>query len=186
LFKKCLTTRSRIDIVLALGAFFWGDFMPDIAAVSQVLARYVRATDRRDGEAVARLFVEDGTIEIRWHNSGTPQPLGKLRGRQQISMATAQMILPHPERGFSHHTTMDHIVTIKDDEAEIDAQFIVYNTQGAACPETGWPAGAFGVQGTVTPVGAGYYLSKLIRVDGEWFMREHCIDLDLPMVMGSR
>ncbi|MBR0696117.1 nuclear transport factor 2 family protein [Bradyrhizobium lablabi] len=155
--------------------------MSDVLAPSQVLARYVRATDRRDGEAMARLFIENGTVEIYWFNSGDPQLLGRLEGRQQIGWAVANMMRPHPERGFSHHTTMDHIVTIDGDTAEIDAQFIVYNTLGAARPAAGWPDGATGAQGTVTPIEAGYYRSKLIRVDGEWRIAAHRIDLDLPM-----
>jgi len=155
--------------------------MSDEAAVSQVLARYVRATDRRDAEAMSALFVEQGTVEMAWFNSGDPQPLGRLVGREQIAWAVANMMAPHPARGFSHHTTMDHIVTIDGDEAVIDAQFIVYNTLGADRPAAGWPAQAHGAQGTVTPIEAGYYRSRLIRVDGVWRIVEHRIDLDLPV-----
>jgi hypothetical protein len=154
--------------------------MTDIAGVSQVLARYVRAADRRDSEAVERLFVENGTVEMRWFNSGTPQPIGRLEGRQKIAWAVANMMPPHPERGNSHHTTMDHIVTIDGDHAELDAQYVVYNTVGAARPETGWPAGAFGAQGTIAPASAGYYRLKLDRIDGEWRIAELRIDFDLP------
>jgi hypothetical protein len=155
-------------------------YMTDIAKVSQVLARYVRAADRRDSEAVERLFVENGAVEMRWFNSGAPQPIGRLEGRKKIAWAVANMIPPHPERGNSHHTTMDHIVTIDGDLAELDAQYVVYNTVGAARPETGWPAGAFGAQGTITPASAGYYRLKLVRVDGEWRIAELRIDFDVP------
>jgi hypothetical protein len=160
--------------------------MTDAAKVSQVLARYVRAADRRDGEAVAALFVENGAVEMRWHNGGVPQPIGRLEGRERIAWSVANMIQPHPERGFSHHTTMDHIVSIDGDQADLDAQFIVFNTLGAARPQTGWPADAFGAQGTVTPGGAGYYLLKLVRVDEEWRIAELRIDFDLPMALPGR
>ena len=155
--------------------------MSDVAAVSQVLARYVRATDRRDGRAMGALFVEDGTVEMFWFNSGNPQPLGQLAGREQIAWAVANMMVPHPALGFSHHTTMDHIVTIDGDDAEVDAQFIVYNTLGANRPETGWPKNAQGARGAVMPIEAGYYRSKMKRVDGEWRIVTHRIDLALPV-----
>jgi hypothetical protein len=158
----------------------------EMEKVSQVLARYVRAADRRDSEAVERLFVDNGVVEMRWFNSGNPQPIGRLEGRKKIAWAVTNMIPPHPERGNSHHTTMDHIVTINGDHAELDAQYVVYNTVGAARPPTGWPAGAFGAQGTITPSSAGYYLLKLVRVDGEWRIAEMRIDFDVPWAFPAR
>lgn len=154
--------------------------MTDISKVSQVLARYVRAADRRDSEAVERLFVENGAVEMRWFNSGAPQPISRLEGRKKIAWAVANMMPPHPQRGNSHHTTMDHIVSIDGDHAELDAQYVVFNTIGAARSETGWPAGAFGAQGTITPASAGYYRLKLVRVGGEWRITELRIDFDVP------
>ncbi|MBI4984634.1 MAG: nuclear transport factor 2 family protein [Rhodocyclales bacterium] len=158
----------------------------EIAKVSQVLARYVRAADRRDSEAVERLFVENGAVEMRWFNSGAPQPIGRLEGRKKIAWAVANMIPPHTQRGNSHHSSMDHIVTINGDRAELDAQFVLYRTVSAARPETGWPPGTSGNQGTIRADNAGYYRLKLVRVDGDWRIAEMIIDHDLPFVPARR
>jgi SnoaL-like domain len=155
--------------------------MSDIEAVRQILARYVRAADRRDGAAMASLFVENGIIEISHNDGGHLVPIGRLEGRDQIAQAVTGMMRPHPERGWSHHATFDHIIEIDGDVAEVDAQFIVYNTAGAVKPSAGWPAGAFGAQGTVTPVEAGYYRPTLRRINYHWRIQRHRIDLDLPM-----
>ena len=41
-----------------------GEAMSEERAVQQVLARYVRGTDARDGAAVAAVFTEDGRVEM--------------------------------------------------------------------------------------------------------------------------
>jgi hypothetical protein len=155
--------------------------MLDHEAVREVLSRYVRAADRRDGAAMAALFVEHGVVEISHNNDGQLEPIGRLEGREQIAHALASMMTPHPKRGWSHHTTFDHIIDIDGDRAEIDAQFIVYNTVGTARPPNGWPPGAFGAQGTVIPIEAGYYRPILLRADGQWYIEKQRIELDLPM-----
>jgi len=55
--------------------------MSEERAVQQVLARYVRGTDARDGAAVAAVFTEDGRVEISYNNSGKSEALGELVGR---------------------------------------------------------------------------------------------------------
>ena len=61
--------------------------MSEERAVQQVLARYVRGTDARDGAAVAALFTEDGRVEISYNNSGKSEVLGELVGREAIAAA---------------------------------------------------------------------------------------------------
>jgi hypothetical protein len=56
--------------------------MSEERAVQQVLARYVRGTDARDGAAVAAVFTEDGRVEVSYNNSGKLEPLGELVGRE--------------------------------------------------------------------------------------------------------
>jgi hypothetical protein len=34
------------------------------------------------------------------------------------------MMKPHPSRGWSHHTTHDHIIDVNGDDATLDAQFV--------------------------------------------------------------
>ncbi|AXI78785.1 nuclear transport factor 2 family protein [Peterkaempfera bronchialis] len=155
--------------------------MDDERAVAQVLARYVRAADHRDGAAMSALFVEDAVVEIYYSNGGTREKLAEITGAEAIGNAVAGMMVPHPPRGWSHHTTQDHLVEVDGDEAALDAQFVVFSIQGDERPADGWPAGAFGAQGTITPIESGYYQPRLRRVDGAWRIVHHTILLDQPM-----
>jgi hypothetical protein len=77
--------------------------MSDELAVQQVLAHYVRAHDRRDGAAMARLFTLQGRVEIFYNNAGELEPLGELTGREAIADAVVHMMKPHPPREWSHN-----------------------------------------------------------------------------------
>ncbi|WP_263356389.1 nuclear transport factor 2 family protein [Acidicapsa ligni] len=155
--------------------------MTDERAVQQVLAKYVRGTDARNGAAVAAQFTPDGRVEIFYSNSGDLQPLGVLVGHDAIVGAVANMMRPHPPRGWSHHTTHDPIIEVNGDEAQMDAQFIVFNVVGKERPATGWPEGVTGAQGTVTPIESGYYRPTLRRIDGVWKFETLRIVLDIPL-----
>ncbi|NML76963.1 nuclear transport factor 2 family protein [Rhizobium sp. S-51] len=155
--------------------------MSDRSDVIEVLSRYVRAADHRDPVAMAALFLPDAVVEIFHGIGGALTKLGELAGAETIGGAVRNMMAPHPARGWSHHTTFDHIVTINGDDASIDAQFIVYNTVGHRLPDAGWPAGVNGAQGSITPVESGYYRPVLGRVDGSWRIAHHVIVHDLPM-----
>jgi ketosteroid isomerase-like protein len=149
--------------------------------VQHVFARYVRAADRRDGAALSELFADDGTVEIFYNRAGNPELIAKLAGAEAIGQAVAGMMKPHPERGWSHHTTHDHVIKVDGDDATLDAQFVVFNVVGAERPAAGWPDGASGAQGTITPIESGYYQPRLRRVDGTWKITSHRIVLDLPV-----
>jgi hypothetical protein len=155
--------------------------MSERHAVQEQLARYVRATDHRDGAAMAKLFAPDGRVELFYANRDTHQLIGELIGREAIASAVANMLKRHPPRGWSHHTTLDHIIEIDGDRATIDAQFIVYSVQGAERPSEGWPADAFGAQGTVRPIESGYYRPILRRTSEGWLFETHRIYMDIPM-----
>jgi len=155
--------------------------MSEERAVQQVLAKYVRGADARDGAAVAALFTDAGRVEISYNNSGKLEPLGELVGREAIAGAFSNMMQPHPARGWSHHTTQDHIIEVDGDNATIDAQFVVFEVRGKERPATGWPEGAFGVQGTVTPIESGYYRPVLRRVDGMWKIETLRIVMNIPL-----
>lgn len=148
--------------------------------VREVLARYVRAVDQRSPQAMAKVFAKDGEVSI-YVGQQSPQQIGHLAGAEEIAAAVSGMMPAHPDRGWTHHTTTDHIIEIDGDTALMDAQFIVYYTLGANQPDAGWPVGAVGAQGTVRAAEAGYYRSTLKRVDGQWKLLEHRIYLDLPM-----
>jgi len=155
--------------------------MSEERAVQQVLAKYVRGADARDGAAVAAMFTEDGRVEISYNNSGKLEPLGELVGREAITAAVSQMMKPHPSRGWSHHTTHDHIIDVNGDDATLNAQFVVFEVRGKERPAAGWPEGAFGAQGTVLPIEAGYYRPILRRVDGVWKITTMRITMNIPM-----
>jgi len=148
--------------------------------VQQILARYIRAVDVRDGVAVASLYTEDGKEIISYNRAGKFERLAEFSGSAAISEAVSTVLPPHPPLGWAHHTTFDHIVEIDGDRATLDAQFLVYEVRGAQRPAGGWPPGAVGGQGTIMPIESGYYRIKLVRVDGEWKMTENEAALDLP------
>jgi uncharacterized protein (TIGR02246 family) len=99
--------------------------MSDEREIQQVLARYVRATDQRDGAAVSDLFMPDGKVEIFYNNAGAPELLGELVGKEAIRAAMTTMMKPHPPRGASHHTTHDPIIEMHGDSGTLDVQFVV-------------------------------------------------------------
>src|SRR6202171_653945 len=146
--------------------------MTDELAVQQVLAHYVRAHDRRDGAAMAALFTPEARVTIFYNNNpnGKPEVIGELAGREAIAQATTHLMKPHPPRGWSHNATAGLLIAIDGDGAPVIAQFLVLPILGDAKPASGWPAGATGAMGTITPIESGYYTQKLGRVDGQWLL----------------
>jgi hypothetical protein len=159
--------------------------MSDEGDVQEVLARYVRATDARDGVAQGSLFTADATVQM-YSKTGVDayEPVGDpLIGGEGVRYAVEHFMAPHPERGSSHHVTADHLVDVDGDRAHLHAQFVVFETRGDARPPGGWPEGAFGAQGSVRAVESGYYDTDLRRVDGEWKIAHHRVLLDLPVAI---
>ncbi|MEV5177329.1 nuclear transport factor 2 family protein [Streptomyces flaveolus] len=153
--------------------------------VQEVLARYVRATDARDGRAQGALFTDDAVVQIRTKNGqGVYEPFGEpLIGGAAVQHAVENFMEPHPAGGSSHHTTSDHIIEVDGDTAHLNAQFIVFRVRARLRPETGWPVDAFGAQGTVEPIESGYYDTHLRRVGGEWKIVRHEVLMDMPMAV---
>ena len=154
--------------------------MSDEREIQEVMARYVRAADYRDGAAMSDIFLPEGKVEIFYSNAGTPELLGELVGSEAIGAAVASLMKPHPPRGWSHHTTHDPLIEVNGNIGMLDAHFVVFNVVGAQKPEGGWPEGAFGAQGTITPIESGYYRPVLKKVDGRWMMANLRIYHDLP------
>ncbi len=156
--------------------------MSDERQVQQVLARYVRAADHRDGAAMSALFEKEARAVILQRDGDGPRKIAELGGSDAIGDAIAGLMRPHPPRGWSHHTTSDHIIEVDGDTATIDAHFVVFNTVGFERPEGGWPADAAGAQGVITPIESGYYRPTLVRTaDGGWLISHHEVLLDQPM-----
>jgi hypothetical protein len=156
--------------------------MSDELAVQQVLAHYVRAHDRRDGAAMGALFTPEARATIFYNNNpdGKPELIGELAGREAIAQATTHVMKPHPPRGWSHNATDGLLIDIDGDRATVDAQFMVFTILGDAKPASGWPAGATGAMGAITPIESGYYTQKLVRVDGQWLIESLQVRHNLP------
>lgn len=152
--------------------------------VREVLARYVRATDIRDGKAQGALFTDDAVVEIQIKTGqGQYERLGEpLIGGAGVAFAVDNFMSKHPEGGSSHHVTADHIIEVDGARAHMNAQFIAYAVRAAARPEGGWPEGTSGPQGTVQPVESGYYDTDLRLIDGEWKITGHRVLMDQPLV----
>src|ERR1700735_1690372 len=154
----------------------------DELAVQQVLARYSRAHDRRDGAAMGALFTPEARVTILYHNNpdGGPELIGELAGREAIAQAATHLMKPHPPRGWSHNATDGLLIEIDRDHATVDAQFMAFTILGDAKPARGRPAGAAGAMGTITPIKSGYYKQNLVRVDGQWLIESLQVRHNLP------
>ncbi len=155
--------------------------MSEEREIQEVLARYVRAADSRDGNAMAALFLPDGKVSMFYNHAEKPELLGELVGADAIGAAVTTMMKPHAPHGWSHHTTHDPIIDLNGDTGMLDAQFVVFNVVGAERPAVGWPEGAHGAQGRITPIETGYYRPILKKVDGRWRIAHQRIYHDLPM-----
>jgi hypothetical protein len=156
--------------------------MSDERQVSEIMSRYTRAADNRDAHAMSALFAADAVVEVFNRDDREYTKVSEIQGAEIIGNAVAGLMKPHPPRGWSHHTTFDHLITVDGDEATLDVQFIVYNTVGAARPADGWPEGMLGAQGTITPIEVGYYRPRLRRADGAWKIVLHRVFHDIPYV----
>jgi hypothetical protein len=155
--------------------------------IKEVVSRYTRAADQREGETMAKLFEADAVVEIHYHGSDGldgGELLGTLSGGAQIAAAMTTAMAPHPPLGWSHHTTYDHLVSVDSDsdEASIETQFITFDVVGTKKPKGGWPAGTFGAQGTITPIESGYYRFTFRRTDGIWRISHLDVIHDIPYV----
>ena len=130
--------------------------------IKEIVSRYTRAADRRDGAAMAALYEADAVVGVQYHGPDgidDGEVLGSLSGAEQIGAAVTTAMAPHPPLGWSHHTTYDHLVTVDGDEASIETQFITFNVVGTRKPRrvgAGWLR-ASGAQGTIKPIESGYY-----------------------------
>jgi hypothetical protein len=150
--------------------------------VTEIVSRYTRAADQRDGEAMAKLYDAEAVVEIHYRGPDGIELLGTLSGAEQIQAAMSTAMAPHPPLGSSHHTTYDHLFSVDGDEASIETQFITFDVVGTRKPEGGWPAGTFGAQGTIKPIESGYYRFAFRRTDGAWRIRHQEVIHDIPYV----
>jgi hypothetical protein len=150
--------------------------------IREIVSRYSRAADWRDGAALAKLYEVDAVVEIHYRAPDGMELLGTLSGGAQIAAAMSTAMAPHQPLGWSHHTTYDHLVSVDGDQASIDTQFITFDVVGTRKPEGGWPVGTFGAQGTIKPIESGYYRFAFRRTDGAWRIRHLDVIHDIPYV----
>jgi hypothetical protein len=150
--------------------------------IKEIVSRYTRAADRRDGQEMAELYEADAVVEVHYRGPGGMESLGTLSGKAQIAAAMTTAMAPHPPLGWSHHTTYDHLVSIDGDKASIETQFITFDVVGFPKPEGGWRTGTFGAQGTIKPIESGYYHFTFRRTDGAWLVSHMNITHDIPYV----
>ena len=88
--------------------------MSDERKVQEILARYVRATDRRDGKTQGALFTDEAVVQISIKTGpDSYEPFGQpLIGGAGVEYAVTNFMSAHPEGGSSHHTTFDHIIGV--------------------------------------------------------------------------
>ena len=153
--------------------------------INEVFARYVRAADHRDESQMAALFTAEANLTIYYRGNGTDELLGHLSGSSNIGAAVTLGMAPHPPLGWSHHTVLNPIVSVGNDTAEYDAQFLVYDVVGSTRPMAGWPPGTSGAQGSIVPIESGYYRATLCRNDTGWLIADMTIRHDLPYVFPS-
>src|ERR1700726_222218 len=79
--------------------------------IREIVSRYTRAADWRDGETLATLYEADAVVEIHYRGPSGMELLGTLSGGAQIAAAMSTAMAPHPPLGWSHHTTYDHLVS---------------------------------------------------------------------------
>ena len=140
-------------------------------AVQEVMARYVRAVDSRDSDALVALYTPDGQERLSYNRNGIHEPVAAFRGQDEIRGALATLLPPHQPGEWAHHTTFDHLVSIKGDRASLHAQYVVYViAEGAKFPEAQF---------------AGYYEWELVQVDGTWLITDNSTILTTPVPAGA-
>ncbi|MFD9669921.1 nuclear transport factor 2 family protein [Rhodococcus sp. NPDC059968] len=158
-------------------------FMNDRQDILEVLARYVRAFEKRDGDALAALFAPDGELQVfsRYGREEYVALDADRVGDDALRAMVNSGTLP-PGRGM-HYLTTDHIVDITGDEATLQAQFVVVGSNANPRPENGWPAGADLMQGKLAPIMIGHYESRLRKIGDSWLFTRHQVKHSLPMAL---
>lgn len=135
-------------------------------AVQEVMARYVRAVDNRDAEALVALFSTAGHERLFHQRDGTREPIAVFSGRDEIRTALSTLLPPHPPGGWAHHTTFDHIVSVVDEKATLEAQFILYGiSERVGRPEVEL---------------SGYYEWALVKEGDRWLITDNTTILTVP------
>ncbi len=94
-------------------------------AISDLVHAYCQGVDRRDPEAVARLFTEDGTF-VAYATPGATEPTSTSRGHAEIAKAIGMA------RYYKQttHTVGNHLAAIDGDAATGETCVVAYHVLG--------------------------------------------------------
>jgi hypothetical protein len=163
--------------------------MNEESKVREVLSRYLRATDERDGVKQSSLFAEEGILQIYFlTESRKYEPLGSvLVGRQAICDAMPDFMAAHVGGAPSHHMTTDHIIDIDGDTAHMNAQFFAFEVIADPTPQSDPADASRGVRGHLQLYASGYYDMDLRLIGDEWKIVHNRVlaDLSPPQTPGA-
>jgi uncharacterized protein (TIGR02246 family) len=97
----------------------------DRLAISDLVHAYAQGVDRRDPEAVAQLFTEDGTF-IAYAAPGATEPTSRSQGAAEITRAIA---MARHYRSTTH-TIGNHLATVDGDGATAETRCVAYHVLG--------------------------------------------------------
>jgi uncharacterized protein (TIGR02246 family) len=105
-------------------------FLVNRLAISDLVHAYCQGVDRRDPEAAARLFTEDGTF-VAYAQPGATEPTSRSQGREEITKAIA--MARYYKR--TTHTVGNHMAVVDGDRATGETRVVAYHVLGDADAE---------------------------------------------------
>jgi ketosteroid isomerase-like protein len=130
-------------------------------AISDLVHAYCQGVDRRDAEAVARLFTEGGTF-VAYAEPGATEPTSRSEGRAAITKAIG--MARYYKR--TTHTVGNHLAVVEGDRATGETRVVAYHVLGDAGAET-------------LMIWHIRYLDAYARGDEGWRIRERVLRVDM-------
>jgi uncharacterized protein (TIGR02246 family) len=97
----------------------------DRLAIADLVHAYAQGVDRRDPEAVAQLFADDGAF-VAYATPGAEEPTSRSRGRLEIAMAIGMA----KQYRSTVHTIGNHLARVEGDRAEGETRCVAYHLLG--------------------------------------------------------
>ncbi len=106
-------------------------FVADRLAISDLVHAYAQGVDRRDPDAVAGLFTEDGIFSA-YATPGAAEPTSRSQGRAEITKAIATARYYRQ----TTHTIGSHLAAVSGDRATGQTRCVAYHVLGDEGTET--------------------------------------------------
>lgn len=149
--------------VAPAGAFLDAAAVADRLAIAELVHRYAQAADRADGEAVAALFTEDGTLVV-YDRPGTADPRPPRRGRPAIAAAVASLA----RYRATSHVIGNHTATVHGAEAEAETRCVAHHVSDTD-------------EGPTVETWHLRYFDRFRRVDATWLLVERVLRVDFTV-----